>query len=317
MTLKLVNEEGMENSRLQRLGFGRELAERLSSFRDLLMKRVHEINEMTAREVMGAVTNISSVVDGASAHIRRVKEVLHKVEGGQGKLGIADAIAKQSRTLKLFLENVSTDIARQEAVAQRAQEHLQRITKASRDTAQLASSAKLLAVNARIEAARVGGTGNCFSTIAGEMQHLAEHITQANEFIDGLAARLAQDLPEVAVSAQALRDLCSRLGEDLSVTTEQVNLEVEALRTSVREALSDSDAELAEMVRSSQAALSHLQFQDVVAQGLSRLEGGVEDVQRFNAEEHELDEVIPEAKHREIGGEKDVDQQNAGEVLLF
>jgi methyl-accepting chemotaxis protein len=295
----------------------REVAFRLGEFRRFFMQRVHEINDMTAREVMGAVTNISAVVDGASAHIRRVKQMLTSVDGGQGQMGVADAIAKQSKALKQFLESVSRDIGRQEAVAARAQEHLQRITKASRDTAQLANSAKLLAVNARIEAARVGGNGNCFSTIASEMQQLAEQITQANRFIDEVSARLSQDLPEVAVSARDLRALCDELSGKLSVTTTQVNHEVEKLRATVREALSASDREIAELVVSSQNALSHLQFQDVVAQGLGRMEGGIVDLQLFHAESNNLQDSIAPAEHREIGGEKDVDQQNAGEVMMF
>ena len=295
----------------------REVASRLAEFRSFFMNRVHEINDMTAREVMGAVSNISAVVDGASAHIQRVKKVLSTVDGGHGQMGVADAISRQGKIIKTFLESVSRDIGRQEAVAERAQGHLQRITKASRDTAQLASSAKLLAVNARIEAARVGGNGNCFSTIASEMQHLAEQITQANEFIDGLAARLSQDLPEVAVSARELRTLCNDLHSNLNVTTGQVNHEVEKLRATMRKALGESDTEVAQLVTSSQSALSHLQFQDVVAQGLARLEGGLVDVQIFYAEANGLDQEIADAEHREIGGEKDVDQQNAGEVLLF
>lgn len=295
----------------------REVAFRIAEFRRFFMDRVHEINDMTAREVMGAVTNISAVVDGASSHIRRVKQMLTSVDGGQGQMGVADAIAKQSKALKQFLESVSRDIGRQEAVAERAQEHLQRITKASRDTAQLASSAKLLAVNARIEAARVGGNGNCFSTIASEMQHLAEQITQANQFIDEVAARLSHDLPEVAVSARDLRALCDELSGKLSVSTTQVNHEVERLRATVREALGASDNEIAQLLISSQNALSHLQFQDVVAQGLGRMEGAIVDLQMFHSEANSLEDQIAPAEHREIGGEKDVDQQNAGEVLLF
>lgn len=308
----------MEGRRTDVAGvLAREVATRLSDFRRFFMIRVHEINDMTAREVMGAVANISGVVESASGHVQRVKRMLTGLEGGQGQMGVADAIAKQSKALKQFLESVSRDIGRQEAVAERAQEHLQRITKASRDTSQLASSAKLLAVNARIEAARVGGNGNCFSTIASEMQHLAEQITQANRFIDEVAARLSQDLPEVAVSARDLRSLCDELNKNLAVSSAQVNREVDHLRATVKAALSESDQEIAQIVVSSQKALSHLQFQDVVAQGLGRLENGLVDLQLFHAEANGLEQQIAPAEHREIGGEKDVDQQNAGEVLLF
>lgn len=297
--------------------YARAMADKLAGFRDLFMNRVREINSMTARDVMAAVENISAVVDVAGAHIGSVKAAVQKLESRRGQLGIASAIERQGKMLTGFLDSVTGNVARQENVAKRAQEHLSRIAKASRDTAQLVNSAKLLAVNARIEAARVGGTGNCFSTIAGEMQQLAEHITQANEFIDSLAAQLARDLPEVAVNARTLRELCSQLGEDMSVCGTQVSQEVANLQEATREVLNQGDTELDQMLQRSQRALSHLQFQDVVAQGLGRLESGFVDLQTFHAEHYALDESIAQAEHSEIGGEKDVDQANAGEVTMF
>jgi hypothetical protein len=117
-----VSEHEMEQRNNVGGVLAREVAFRISEFRRFFMDRVHEINDMTAREVMGAVTNISAVVEGASSHIRRVKQMLTSVDGGQGQMGVADAIAKQSKALKQFLESVSRDIGRQEAVAARAQE---------------------------------------------------------------------------------------------------------------------------------------------------------------------------------------------------
>jgi len=189
-----------------------------------------------------------------------------------------------------------------------------------RQIQRVADSTKTLALNARIEAARVGGHGNCFSTIAGEMQHLAEQITQANEFIDSVAARLSKDLPEVAVSARALRTSSEDLSKDLAEATSEVERETAGMRDVIQRMMQQSDQEMAGLISSSHEALSHLQFQDVVAQGLLRVEPAMYALQVRQAGELGIEDIIGDiapTQHSEIGGDKPVDQENAGEVLLF
>jgi methyl-accepting chemotaxis protein len=297
----------------------RRLAGGLADFRTLLMQRINDVNATTTREVIAAAGSVAAVVDGATAHVRRVKEMVASIEGKDGG-GVAAAVARQGEVLRRFFESVSRDINRQEAAADRAQQHLQKITKAASDTAHLASAARLLALNARIEAARVGGHGNCFSTIAGEMQHLAERITQANVFIDNVASQLSKDLPEVAESARALRTSSEELSHDLSLATADVEEETAGMRDIIRRMLEQSDQEMAYLISSSHEALSHLQFQDVIAQGLLRLEPPLHELQISQATDLGIEDIIadlPPTQHREIGGDKPVDQDNAGDVLLF
>lgn len=298
---------------------GQRIAAGLREFRSLLMVRLNEVNATTGREVLAAASSVAAIVERATSHVKRVKLLVEGLDG-RGGGGVAAAVAHQSEVLRRYFESTSRDIAHTEGTANRAQQHVQRITKAASDTAHLASAARLLALNARIEAARVGGHGNCFSTIAGEMQHLAEQITQANEFIDGLASRLAADLPELANSARALRTSSEALTTDLSSATAQVERETADLRDVISLLLSESDREMAELISTSHEALSHLQFQDVVAQGLLRLEAPLHDMQVEQAKLLGVEDAIaelPSPQHREIGGDKPVDQERAGEVLLF
>ncbi|MDB4972733.1 MAG: methyl-accepting chemotaxis sensory transducer [Myxococcaceae bacterium] len=300
-------------------GLARRLMSGLAEFRTLLMQRINDVNATTSREVMSAAGGVAAVVDAATAHARRIKALVGSIDGHDGR-GVAAAVGRQSEGLRRFFESVSRDIARQEAAAERALQHLQRITKAASDTAHLASAARLLALNARIEAARVGGHGNCFSTIAGEMQHLAEEITKANEFIDSVATRMGKDLPEVALSARALRTSSEDVSKELAAATSDVERETAGLRDVIRQMMEQSDHEMASLVQSSHEALSHMQFQDVAAQALLRIEFALHELQVRTATELELPDVLaelPRTQHTEIGGDKDVDQHNAGEVLLF
>lgn len=310
--------EEVTESRISRR-IARRVAAGLADFRAHLVQRINDVNATTAREVIAAAGSVASVVDGATAHIKRVKGMVASLDAKDGT-GVAAAVARQTDLLRRFFEGMSRDIARQEAVAERAQQHLQRITKAASDTAHLASAARLLALNARIEAARVGGHGNCFSTIAGEMQHLAEQITQANAFIDNVASRLSQDLPEVASSARALRSSTEDLSKELTVATAEVEEEMASMRDIIRQMHEQSDQEMGYLISSSHEALSHLQFQDVTAQGLLRIEPVLHELQVAQAKDMGIEDIIadlPPMQHQEIGGDKPVDQENAGEVLLF
>lgn len=298
----------------------RSIATRLAALRAGFMERVNEVNEMTAREVMSAAASVGAIVEGASEHVVRVKQMLANLESADGRVGVTAAIERQTEALNTYFRSVSSDIARQLAASTRAQDQLKRITKAASDTSRLASAARLLALNARIEAGRVGGNGNCFSTIAGEMQHLAEQITQANQLIDSLATSLSEDLPEIARSARALREGSETLNANLSLTTRDVERETATLRNVMGQTLKETDSQMVGILSASQRALSNLQFQDAVAQGLMRYEASFYDLQRAHAEENELDDVLqdlPQPQHVEIGGEKAVDQDNAGDVLLF
>lgn len=297
----------------------RRVAASLAEFRTLMMQRINDVNATTAREVMAAAASVAAVVNGATAHVRQVKQMVGTIDGQDGG-GVAAAVRRQSEVLRRFFESVSRDITRQESAAERAQQHLQRITKAASDTAHLASAARLLALNARIEAARVGGHGNCFSTIAGEMQHLAEEITRANEFIDSVATRMSKDLPEVALSARALRTSSEELSKNLAVAASDVERETDGMRDVIRQMLSQSDTEMSSLISCSHDALSHMQFQDVIAQALLRIEPSLHELQVRHAEELGIEDIIPDLpapQHREIGGDKAVDQENAGDVLLF
>jgi methyl-accepting chemotaxis protein len=308
---------GGEGSLRRRLG--RTLIASLSDFRTLMMQRINEVNSTTEREVLAAAASVAAVVSGATAHARRVNEMVVSIYGHDGG-GVAAAVARQSAGLRRFFTSVSRDIARQESAAERAQHHLLRITKAASDTAHLASAARLLALNARIEAARVGGHGNCFSTIAGEMQHLAEEITKANEFIDSVATRMSKDLPEVAESARALKASSEELSQDLTVATGEVEREVEGMRDMIRRIIDQSEHEMTALVTSSHAALSHMQFQDVIAQALLRLDPALYELQLRHARELGVEELAGQVRapqQTEIGGDKPVDQSNAGEIVLF
>ena len=73
-------------------------------------------------------------------------------------------------------------------------------------------------------------------------------------------------------------------------------------------------------MRHSHESLSHLQFQDAVAQGLQRIDDWIRDAQLAAAELPAAEgraAEIAEPMHPEIGGDKPIDLETAGDVLMF
>src|SRR5262249_30248406 len=151
--------------------------------------------------------------------------------------------------------------------------------RAARAIDNLASEAKTLAINSRIEAGRTGAANRAFSVVSDEMRRLSADVAATNTTVRRLSETVAGALGSVARAAQDMRGRIERFAEESSAGTEQLSAAVDAFRAETQRALAASDRCLADVVRASHDALSHLQFQDVVAQGLLRLDGRLRDLQ--------------------------------------
>jgi methyl-accepting chemotaxis protein len=142
----------------------------------------------------------------------------------------------------------------------------------------LARESNILSLNARIEAARAGAQGSAFQVVAGEMNRLSQQVAKANAEVLDLAERLGELLPAVASSALLARRETERLGE----TTVRQGLAAQhalgELQADVGKAIADSERSVDDVLRLSQAALSHLQFQDVVSQSLRSIDAVIHGV---------------------------------------
>ena len=127
-------------------------------------------------------------------------------------------------------------------------------------------------MNARIEARRPGGAA-VFQCIAGEMHKLASEIAAANQTVTQLAQQMARTLPDLESRSRALGEMVTRQSEVARQRIDVVDAKVKALQDRVAHGMTDSDTAPAEIVRESHAAISQLQFQDVVAQGLLQVDG--------------------------------------------
>jgi len=299
----------------------RKSADAITAFRNKLIKRVRGVNETTALEVSEAARYLNEVVECARQYVVDSQRALGRLQGeGQDSLG--ELLGTQSKFLMNHAREMAERAALQDARARGAAAAAKSIADLAASIDRLAGEARLLAVNARIESSRLGAQSAGFEVLASEMQRLSDEVASTNERVGELAGRLGHDLPWIAQHARDFRQAIDVFSATATVQLDETERGVTELRTHVASASQAGGVVMEGILRASRSALSHLQFQDVIAQELRQLDGvarlaQVEALTLLGAESEVLGE-IPAAEYTTVGDGADGPMMTtAGDVLLF
>ncbi len=234
------------------------------------VKNVTNVNDLTGTEVLAAGAALDTIV-------RHVREQAVETRGalaalaGDDDSSVARVIGSQAESIQRHTESVHSGLAKQTQLADAAMLSLKQITAMAQRVAKMAQGMRMLSLNARVEAARLG-TGSVFTVIAQEMTTMTNEVRVANTEIEQIVSDLQQALPQVAEQAHSARGQSDAFVAAMREHMSRVDVAVGVLREGVSSALYASDARLGEVMSVSQEALSHLQFQDTCAQALQRIE---------------------------------------------
>lgn len=222
-------------------------------------------SEAGVLETGGAVNHI---VSRAKEEIEASKRIADELGKGTG---LASAVEKQSSAVHGFTRTVAEQIRQQSSVAQKALEHSAEVANAGARIAEIAQASKMLNLNAQIEAARLGKVGEPFAVIAGEMGNLSTRVQEANMIVSRLAEDMQQILPELARRANDMLRLNDTFEKEIEGHLKDA-LEAEStLRAVVTGSVSESEARVDDILKTSYKALSALQFQDPMQQALRQI----------------------------------------------
>jgi methyl-accepting chemotaxis protein len=289
--------------------------------RSKLVQRVQQVNQMTSDEVTAAARLLNEIVERARQYVHESQRALAKIEG-RGGGGVGQLIAAQATMLREQVREMSGRAAAQDERARQAAAAAKSIADLAQSIERLASEARLLAVNARIESSRLGAHSAGFEVLASEMQRLSDEVAGANERVSELAARLGTDLPWIAQHARDLRGAMESFAATAADRLEETERGVNALRLELDSISQQGGIAMEDILRASRGALSHLQFQDVVAQELRMLdaklrESHVEVAHAMGADEQTI-AAIPRAEYETQGGTHEGPLvAPAGDVVLF
>lgn len=305
------------------------------------MARVHEVNDMTSREALAAGESLNSIVTLSRNYVDYMRSAMERFAGKDSALrqdstSGMEAIQEQNRMLAHYLERLETALAAQDRVAQEALKQLTAVRKAGTHILEVSNQARMLAVNARIEAARLSGTeGGAFGVIASEMSTFAKNMQTQSDEIVHIVDGLTQSLPKIAEMTEELRTSTESFTGHFQQKNSEVSLVVDALQSTIRDALKHGDQQVAHVLRFSQEALSHLQFQDPCAQRLLQIEADLLHAQECaeailqSGDPHHVEHLSSAESHRAAAaghvmifddGSSDYGQDAplaAGELLLF
>ncbi len=284
----------------------RVVAEELVQCRERIRTRLNEAKDVSTAEVIAAGTSIEKIVHLARGHVEAQSD------------SVGAVLNQQITLIRDYTEGTNGQVVQQAEVAGRALELSTGIAEAGVTIRKLAKAARLLALNARIEATALGDAGRPVSVLAGEMKNLSDSIEKANAAIAKLASELLKCLPEIASTAEGIRTNSREFVERVERLGLESQIFVEDSQTQAAEVIS-------RIVSSAGDALSHLQFQDPHIQSVLSIDHLLSETYSVISENlGEFIENPPPLAEVRMGDMMDGDAapddetaSSAGEVMLF
>jgi methyl-accepting chemotaxis protein len=253
------------------------------------LDRYREVSDILRRQVQGAVEESEVSALGA---IQRLGALDEQVRALLVSLAEAEARAHETTAdsardiaamrqavheLRDQIRNRTAQISTDRAIYGRISEETHGFANAIAAIAQIAAQTRLLALNATIEAARAGDAGKGFAVVASEVRSLAGEAARVSVTVGEGITRLRE------LMRQRLSDALETHAEDtLLETTEQQAAAAEAgfarLADAARDTLATARSAGDEIARSTLAAMSATQVQDIARQRLEQVNDGLERV---------------------------------------
>lgn len=248
-----------------------------------VLPRLSEQLTETARQVESGVVEVcahfQSIADKAQ---RGVDATAALFDAGDGHDGFSALLDRMQRTMRAMDARLSATADRSLQAIRRLEELEASLGRAYRNLDQieeLASSLRLLAINAKIEAVRSGERGAGFAVVADEMQRAGKESRAIAEQIRDSVAHMATETSGLAklLRTGAQADLASidASRQEVADTSEALALNHQSLRQNACEGTELSRS----LAREISAAVIGLQFQDRVHQRLGHVIHALEQMQ--------------------------------------
>lgn len=279
----------------------------LSECRDRIHEQIMFAQDLSEKEILAIGISVQNIVNHTRQYIEESKDVVVK------------NFAEQSLSLTEYLTGTRQATEMQSNAVKEALTLSDDITQAGLAVDKLANQARLLALNAKIEAARLGSSGSAFSIITEEMNHLSIEIANTNRLIAGSTQAIRACLPMLAEQAT----MQMKRVEEFSKTMEEFK---EGIEKSISTTNNTSDSHINQILNEAYETLSHLQFQDPMIQSVQRIDHLAKELH------DEMSKVmgvaaasgIKDSPYVEVLGTKIAEPSNdsrdgpdAGEVVLF
>jgi len=265
----------------------------LSESNARISTRIRDIQSLSEREILACGNVLWAIAEKG------------RDLADESERAVASSMARTEEITSRFARGMQADLLAQETAVQHVLELASGIEAAIHAINDLMLSSKVLAVNARIEAARVGEQGKGFARIADSLSELSGVIRGASDTVSSSIGAVRQGLPQMSASAASMH-------ERTNLFIDEVGKQVES--ASLRAGNGESNGSLSKLMELSNQALSHLQFQDRMSQNLFAINGDLDLVKERVRQTLNGEEDNPEQAESEIA---DGSEPLPGEIMLF
>ena len=240
----------------------------------LLSRHIRETKSLIETAVEEVCDSFDSTARLSQQNFERTTQFLGQERGGAGQedgANIAALIGSSERVLHHLLDRLAEASEKSRSAIQRLKEIDERIVRVTHMVDQINDitvSNRILAVNARIQAAQLGEQGRGFGVVADEITMQAKRST---EFSASIATLIEQLRSSVSMSCEDLVDLASHDREAMAESKQEVvrthadfRVFLDRSQGFLREAAADSHRVTGEI----HASVRGLQFQDRASQRL-------------------------------------------------
>ncbi|GGL07472.1 methyl-accepting chemotaxis protein [Mangrovihabitans endophyticus] len=221
---------------------------------------------------------IGSLIARFAGIVQLLDQALTSSRAGGGK-GEMDVFLTSRNRLGEVVESLEQSLAKRRQAVQEMRDLLGRneeLHAMTEEVSRIAAQTHLLALNAGIEAARVGEAGRAFNVVASEIRQLAESSGSTSERIGQKASEVGDAISAVCTAAEQDAEAEIAAVADANGKVSQVLDELRALV----DRITGSSAELggaAEGIKSQiEESLVQFQFQDRLSQTLEHLRDSID-----------------------------------------
>ncbi|MEK7207185.1 MAG: methyl-accepting chemotaxis protein, partial [Pseudomonadota bacterium] len=263
-----------------------DVAQRYSDAALVLRKEIYTVIQQTEQAVNTISSSFQAVINKATIQARQAMELLEGTQGATSDgtpQSLKDFIQVSDERLNKMADEVvrvadlSVNMVRElDGVQSRAQA----IDGFLLDVEKLADQTSLLALNADIEAARVGEHGRGFSVVAQEVRRLSQ---RSHQFSDRIRVHLKEVRTGLNKTYGDMRTLSAAdMEHALTIKDDVVSLtrSLEGKNREVAETVGRINAISKEIARDVQNVVISLQFHDITSQKLSGMLEPMDDLRR-------------------------------------
>jgi len=263
-----------------------DVAQRYSEAALVLRKEIYSVIKQTEQAANTIAGSFEAVINKATIQARQAMELLEGTQGAASD-GVPQSLKDFIQVSDERLNKMADEVVRVADLSVNmvreldgVQNRTQAIDGFLLDVEKLADQTSLLALNADIEAARVGEHGRGFSVVATEVRRLSK---RSHEFSDRIRVHLKEVRTGLSKTYGDMRTLSAAdMEHALKIKEDVISLtrSLEGKNREVAETVSRINEISKEIAQDVQNVVVSLQFQDITSQKLNSMLEPMDDLRR-------------------------------------